>query len=144
MTLPFATNIDIRDTVRYKNVIKEYGFGPNVWHPHLAERWGFLHWDQDRTPSSRPYTAPYREYYVGSEWQCYHRMVKVKNTYMFRNKDFFFYISMVSTRAWINTSLKCQNNSFIIQNKYQVYTIFYFKKLDISHSLIIYFTSFKA
>ena len=25
MTLPFGTNIDIRDTVRYKEVMKEYG-----------------------------------------------------------------------------------------------------------------------
>ena len=29
MTLPFGTNIDIRDTVRYKEVMKEYGLGPN-------------------------------------------------------------------------------------------------------------------
>ncbi|RLN21790.1 hypothetical protein C2845_PM07G03900 [Panicum miliaceum] len=29
MTLPFGTNIDIRDTVRYKDVMKEYGLGPN-------------------------------------------------------------------------------------------------------------------
>ncbi|KAJ1261042.1 hypothetical protein BS78_10G278100 [Paspalum vaginatum] len=29
MTLPFGANIDIRDTVRYKDVMKEYGLGPN-------------------------------------------------------------------------------------------------------------------
>jgi hypothetical protein len=29
MTLPFGANIDIHDTVRYKNVMKEYGLGPN-------------------------------------------------------------------------------------------------------------------
>ncbi|ONK63249.1 uncharacterized protein A4U43_C07F12920 [Asparagus officinalis] len=29
MTLPFGANIDIRDTVRYKQVMKEYGLGPN-------------------------------------------------------------------------------------------------------------------
>ncbi|CAL9782093.1 unnamed protein product [Musa acuminata subsp. burmannicoides] len=29
MTLPFAANIDIRDTVRYKEVMKEYNLGPN-------------------------------------------------------------------------------------------------------------------
>jgi GTPase SAR1 family protein len=29
MTLPFEANIDIRDTVRYKDVMKEYGRGPN-------------------------------------------------------------------------------------------------------------------
>ncbi|KAG8063619.1 hypothetical protein GUJ93_ZPchr0003g18395 [Zizania palustris] len=29
MTLPFGANIDIRDTVRYKEVMKEYGLGPN-------------------------------------------------------------------------------------------------------------------
>lgn len=27
--LPFSANIDIRDTVNYKNVMKEYGLGPN-------------------------------------------------------------------------------------------------------------------
>jgi hypothetical protein len=29
MTLPFGANIDIHDTVRYKDVMKEYGLGPN-------------------------------------------------------------------------------------------------------------------
>jgi hypothetical protein len=29
MTLPFGANIDIRDTVRYSDVMKEYGLGPN-------------------------------------------------------------------------------------------------------------------
>ena len=29
MTLFFGANIDIRDTVRYKNVMKEYGLSPN-------------------------------------------------------------------------------------------------------------------
>ncbi|RWW03577.1 hypothetical protein BHE74_00048843, partial [Ensete ventricosum] len=29
MTLPFGANIDIRDTVRYKEVMKEYHLGPN-------------------------------------------------------------------------------------------------------------------
>jgi GPN-loop GTPase len=29
MMLPFGANIDIRDTVRYKEVMKEYGLGPN-------------------------------------------------------------------------------------------------------------------
>lgn len=28
-TLPFGANIDIRDTVRYKEVMKEYNLGPN-------------------------------------------------------------------------------------------------------------------
>lgn len=28
-TLPFAVNIDIRDTVRYKEVMKQYNLGPN-------------------------------------------------------------------------------------------------------------------
>lgn len=27
--LPFAANIDIRDTVKYKEVMKQYGLGPN-------------------------------------------------------------------------------------------------------------------
>lgn len=29
MTLPLGANIDIRDTVRYKEVMKEYNLGPN-------------------------------------------------------------------------------------------------------------------
>ena len=29
MTLPFGANIDIRDMVRYKNVMKEHDLGPN-------------------------------------------------------------------------------------------------------------------
>lgn len=29
MTLPFGSNIDIRDTVRYKEVMKEFNLGPN-------------------------------------------------------------------------------------------------------------------
>ncbi|KAH9318575.1 hypothetical protein KI387_020344 [Taxus chinensis] len=29
MTLPFGANIDIRDTVKYKEVMKEFGLGPN-------------------------------------------------------------------------------------------------------------------
>jgi hypothetical protein len=29
MTLPFGANIDIRNTVRYRDVMKEYGLGPN-------------------------------------------------------------------------------------------------------------------
>ena len=28
-TVPFETNIDIRDTVNYKEVMKQYGLGPN-------------------------------------------------------------------------------------------------------------------
>ena len=28
-TVPFAANIDIRDTVDYKAVMREYGLGPN-------------------------------------------------------------------------------------------------------------------
>lgn len=27
--VPYAANIDIRDTVKYKDVMKEYGLGPN-------------------------------------------------------------------------------------------------------------------
>ena len=27
--MPFSANIDIRDTVKYKNVMKQYGLGPN-------------------------------------------------------------------------------------------------------------------
>ena len=27
--MPFGANIDIRDTVNYKNVMKQYGLGPN-------------------------------------------------------------------------------------------------------------------
>lgn len=29
MTLPFGANIDIRDTVKYKEVMKQYNLGPN-------------------------------------------------------------------------------------------------------------------
>ena len=29
MTLPFGANIDIRDTVRYKEVMKQFNLGPN-------------------------------------------------------------------------------------------------------------------
>lgn len=29
MTLPFGANIDIRDTVRYKDVMKQFNLGPN-------------------------------------------------------------------------------------------------------------------
>lgn len=29
MTVPYAANIDIRDTVKYKQVMKEYRLGPN-------------------------------------------------------------------------------------------------------------------
>ena len=29
MTLPFAANIDIRDTVKYKEVMKQFNLGPN-------------------------------------------------------------------------------------------------------------------
>ena len=29
LSLPFTANIDIRDTVNYKNVMKEYNLGPN-------------------------------------------------------------------------------------------------------------------
>ncbi|RLM58886.1 hypothetical protein C2845_PM18G07490 [Panicum miliaceum] len=29
MTLPFGTNVDIHDSVRYRDVVKEYGRGPN-------------------------------------------------------------------------------------------------------------------
>jgi hypothetical protein len=29
MTLPFGANINIRDMVRYRDVMKEYGLGPN-------------------------------------------------------------------------------------------------------------------
>jgi hypothetical protein len=62
MTLPFGANIDIRDTVRYRDVMKEYGIGPNG---------GIL------TSNS------------GLKWYCHHRMVKVNDTYMFRNEVFF-------------------------------------------------------
>ena len=29
MTLPYGANIDIRDTVRYKEVMKQFNLGPN-------------------------------------------------------------------------------------------------------------------
>lgn len=29
MTLPYASNIDIRDTVKYKEVMKQFNLGPN-------------------------------------------------------------------------------------------------------------------
>ncbi len=29
MTLPYGANIDIRDTVKYKEVMKQYNLGPN-------------------------------------------------------------------------------------------------------------------
>ena len=29
MTLPFGANIDIRDTVKYKEVMKQFNLGPN-------------------------------------------------------------------------------------------------------------------
>ena len=29
MSLPFGANIDIRDTVKYKEVMKQYNLGPN-------------------------------------------------------------------------------------------------------------------
>ncbi|RLM94245.1 GPN-loop GTPase 1-like protein [Panicum miliaceum] len=29
MTLPFGANIDIHDTMRYRDVMNEYGLGPN-------------------------------------------------------------------------------------------------------------------
>lgn len=29
MTLPYAANIDIRDTVKYKEVMKQFNLGPN-------------------------------------------------------------------------------------------------------------------
>ncbi|KAK4257880.1 hypothetical protein QN277_007411 [Acacia crassicarpa] len=31
MTLPFGVNIDIRDTVKYKEVMKQFNLGPNGW-----------------------------------------------------------------------------------------------------------------
>jgi hypothetical protein len=43
----------------------------------------------------------------------------------------FIYFSTVSMWAWINISLECQNNSFIVQNKYQVYIFFTFNNYSI-------------
>ena len=37
VTLPFGANIDIRDTVRYKEVMKEYGLRSQCWHSYLTQ-----------------------------------------------------------------------------------------------------------
>ena len=44
---------------------------------------------------------------------------------------------MASMWAWINTSLECQSNSLIVQNKYQLYTYVSLSiniQFNISHS----------
>jgi hypothetical protein len=87
MTLPFGGNIDIRDRMRHRDMMKEYNLGSNGGILTLLKV-RISSWDQSRTPPSRPYTAWYREYHIGPEWQFHHCIVKVNNIYMFQNKDF--------------------------------------------------------
>ena len=89
MTLPFGVNTDSRDTVRYKDVMKEYGLGHNG-----GILTSLLHSDQDRTPSSRPCTVPFRGYHVGPEWRVITAWSSYNDIYIIRKKDFF--LSMVS------------------------------------------------
>lgn len=40
-TLPYEPNIDIRDTVNYKEVMKQYALGPNGGE-HVLNAWTFI------------------------------------------------------------------------------------------------------
>ena len=88
MTLPFEASIDIRDTERYKDVMKEYGLGPNE---------EFLTFEQGEDGTIRTKTVLLHHVLVPHcvmdinarlEWQCHHRRLKVNDIYMFWNKDF--------------------------------------------------------
>jgi hypothetical protein len=74
--------------VRYKDVMKEYDFGPNE---------EILTFERRENATIRinavllhHVLVPYYvvDINVGLEWQCHHRRVKVNGRYMFLNKDF--------------------------------------------------------
>jgi hypothetical protein len=79
MTLPFGANINIHDTVRYKDLMKEYSLGPIVASsPRSKVRISSL--------GPRPYSfimSLYRGFHVGPERQCHYCMVKFKDRYVF-------------------------------------------------------------
>jgi hypothetical protein len=83
MTLPFGANIDIRDTVRYSDVMKEYGLGPNGGILTLLKGEDFF--IGTKAVLLHHVLIPHRvvDIDVGSEWQYHHRRVKVNDRYMF-------------------------------------------------------------
>jgi hypothetical protein len=90
MTLPAIWGQhDIRDMVRYKDVIKEYSLGSN-------EEILTFERGEDATIRTKAVllhhiSISHRivDINVGPEWQCHHRMVKVNGRYMFLNKKNF-------------------------------------------------------
>jgi GTPase SAR1 family protein len=86
--ISFGANIDIRDMVRYKDVMKEYGLGPNGG--ILTSLKGDDFSIATKTVLHHHVLIPHSIVNVISpKRQCHHRMVKVNDEYMFRNKDFF-------------------------------------------------------
>jgi hypothetical protein len=95
MTLLFGANIDICDTVRYKDVM-ECGFGPNGG--ILTSLKGEDFFIGTKAVLLYHVLIPHHIANImlaPNGRQCHHRMVKVSNKYTFRNKD-FFYFYMVS------------------------------------------------
>ena len=88
MTLPFEPSIDIHDTVRYKNVMKEYGLGSyGAIFPLLKGEDFFI---GTKAVLLHHVLIPPRVADINAslEWQCHHHRLKVNDIYMFRNKDF--------------------------------------------------------
>jgi hypothetical protein len=81
---------DIRNTVRYKDVMMEYGLGPNV--EILTFELG-----EDATIRTKAVLLHHvlvprhvTDINVGPEWQCHHRRVKVNDIHVPKQRFIFF------------------------------------------------------
>jgi hypothetical protein len=96
MTLSFGANIDIYDTVRSMDVMKQYGLGPNGGILTSLKGEDFFG-TKNVLLHHIPIPNRITDINIGPEWQYQHRMVKVNdNTYL---KQRFFNFSMVSIGA---------------------------------------------
>ena len=95
MTLPFGVSIDIHDMVRYKDVMKDYGLGPNGAILTSLKGEDFFIGTKVVLLHHVLISHHIADINVGPEWECHHRRFKVNNIYMFRNNN-FFNLSMVS------------------------------------------------
>jgi hypothetical protein len=88
MTLSFRVNIDIRDTVWSKDVMKQYGLGPNGGILTSLKGEDFSIGTKAVLLHHVPMLHRIVEINVGPEWQYQHHMIKVNDRYISETKIF--------------------------------------------------------
>jgi hypothetical protein len=96
MTLSLGANIDNRDMVRSKDVMKQYNLGPNGGILTSLKGEDFFIGTKAMLLHHVPIPHCITDINVGPEWQYQHCMVKVNDRYIFETKIFFnFFIVLI-------------------------------------------------